>query len=73
MPFLGLLIAMGVSKQNKVSIKDLWELDNLYHMPIFTATMPKARFEELNYGIRFDDKSTRPEDNKMTVLQHSVK
>lgn len=61
MAFLGLIIAMGVTKQNKVNIKNLWEPESLYHMPIFTATMPRVRFNTLLWGIRFDDKDTRNE------------
>lgn len=72
MAFFGLWYTIGVTKQNKVELQDLWKINSPFHMAIFTAVMSRQRFEKLFHRIRFDDKSKRPQafvNDKIAALR----
>lgn len=54
-----MLISAGVDRSSKRNYKEFY--GTLRGMPIFKATMPKHRFEQIISCIRFDDKDTRSE------------
>lgn len=56
--FFGLLIHAGACKSWDEELVDLWKTDN---RPIYRATMPLKRFQQLLRFLRFDDFRTRQE------------
>ncbi|XP_073412484.1 protein lin-9 homolog isoform X2 [Dendrobates tinctorius] len=58
MRFWGLLLKMGLWK--KLSIRDNWSADFLYHTFIFHAAMSRARFEAILRFLHYNDNTKCP-------------
>ena len=58
LPFIGILIAAGVHRQNKENLHDMWKSDAL---PLIRAVMSRDRFKMMLRFIRFDIENTRAE------------
>lgn len=56
--YIGLLMTMGLNKQNNIDITEYW--NPLFGNPIFVYTMGKNRFLSIERFLRFDDKNSRP-------------
>lgn len=57
--FLGLCFYSAYFRENKFSVKDMW--DDVFGRGIYRATLSEKRFEFLNRMLRFDHKNTRSE------------
>ena len=57
---MGLLIIIGVTKENHEHVCDLWSSGPLGR-PIFEVVMPVNRFEQILQHLRFDHLHTRAE------------
>ena len=63
---MGLLLFLGVRKQNMVSADEIWDLVD--GVNVARACMSKERFKILMSCLRFDDKSTRSARRRRDAL-----
>ena len=57
--FIGILIAMGITKQSGTDAHSLWSNKYIGYMPVFAGSMARDRFCQIFRKLRFDDKNTR--------------
>lgn len=57
--FIGLLIIAGALHSKKESCQSLWDSAEDVARPVFRATMPRNRFQQLLVSLRFDDLASR--------------
>lgn len=59
--YIGLCLLRGVFHGSREAMKTAWQDDAATKRPIFSATMSRNRFQQLNRFIRLDDRTTRIE------------
>ncbi|XP_040203738.1 piggyBac transposable element-derived protein 4-like [Rana temporaria] len=59
--FLGLTLNMGLSKKNE--LHSYWSKKPILHMPIFSATMSRSRYDKIIRFLHFCDNSQCPPRN----------
>ena len=55
--FMGLSILAGVYKSRNEAVRQLWSLED--GRPIFNRSMPRNRFQQISWAMRFDDAANR--------------
>lgn len=66
--YYGLMIAMGLNKDNKKPLHDLWKYDDLMTGSIYNLVISRDRFVVIHKFIRFDDESTTNDRRKNDKL-----
>ena len=59
--FLGLTLNMGLNKKNE--LQAYWSTKPIYHMPIYSAVMPRARYLMIMRFLHFNDNTQCPPRN----------
>ncbi|XP_019219113.1 piggyBac transposable element-derived protein 4 [Oreochromis niloticus] len=65
--YVGLLILAGVYRSRNESSLSLW--GEKYGRDIFRATMSHKRFHQIGGALRFDDKLSRPREDKLAAFR----
>lgn len=74
--YFGLMLAMGLNKDNKVPLSRLWITDNLMNAKIYGLVMSRERFKIIHRFLRFDDILTtndRKKSDKLAKVSDMVK
>ena len=58
---LGLTFCMGLNRKNQ--IRSYWSSRPIYHMPIFSSTIPRARYKMTMRFLNYNDNTQCPPRN----------